>query len=109
MEREESIRAREKAMAAIESKLSQAEQSLANQQQMFNAKIDTKQQFITALKEQTEEVTTLLDAQTQLANKHRVEARYSSSSSSLLLLSPLSPLSAVWVLLDNTSHFCSLS
>lgn len=40
---------------------------------MFNAKIDTKQQFITALKEQSDELNALLDAQTQLANKHRVE------------------------------------
>lgn len=65
-EREEAIRNREKQMLETEQRLAQAEMTIANQQKMFQSKLDTKQQFITALKDQTEELTSLLDAQTQV-------------------------------------------
>eukprot|EP01125_Pyxidicula_operculata_P018020 TRINITY_DN637_c0_g2_i1.p1 TRINITY_DN637_c0_g2~~TRINITY_DN637_c0_g2_i1.p1 ORF type:complete len:1597 (+),score=727.61 TRINITY_DN637_c0_g2_i1:180-4970(+) len=61
------------AIADLESHLSSAKQTLANQEQIFSQKLETKGEFLTLLKQQSDELNALLDAQTKIANHSKLE------------------------------------
>jgi len=74
-ETEQTISKKDSEIADLNSHIESMKATLENQEKMFEKKLETKTDFLNALKEQSDALNKLLDDQTSLANRAKLQAQ----------------------------------